>query len=36
MAATLDLPINANLGFAYIVPFNNRKGYSGSTVSNWI
>jgi recombination protein RecT len=25
MAATLDLPINANLGFAYIVPFNNRK-----------
>lgn len=26
-AATLDLPINQNLGFAYIVPFkNNRKG----------
>lgn len=25
MAATLDLPINNNLGFAYIVPFNNRK-----------
>lgn len=25
MAATLNLPINNNLGFAYIVPFNNRK-----------
>lgn len=25
MAATLDLPINQNLGFAYIIPFNNRK-----------
>ena len=25
MAATLDLPINNSLGFAYIVPFNNRK-----------
>ncbi len=25
MAATLDLPINNNLGFAYIVPFRNRK-----------
>ncbi len=25
MAATLDLPINNNLGFAYIVPFKNRK-----------
>ena len=28
-AATLDLPINNNLGFAYIVPFNDRK--SGTT-----
>jgi recombination protein RecT len=25
MAATLNLPLNANLGLAYIVPFNNRK-----------
>lgn len=25
MAATLNLPLNNNLGFAYIVPFNNRK-----------
>ena len=25
MAATLNLPINNNLGFAYIVPFNNKK-----------
>lgn len=25
MAATLDLPINQNLGFAYIVPYNNKK-----------
>ena len=25
VSATLDLPINPNLGFAYIVPYNNRK-----------
>lgn len=25
MAATLNLPINNNLGFAYIVPFNNKR-----------
>ena len=25
VAATLDLPINPNLGFAYIVPYNNKK-----------
>lgn len=25
MAATLDLPINNNLGFAYIIPFNQRQ-----------
>ncbi|KAA8668768.1 recombinase RecT [Clostridium sp. HV4-5-A1G] len=25
VAATLDLPINPNLGFAYIVPYNDRK-----------
>lgn len=26
IAATLDLPINSNLGFAYIVPYENRDG----------
>lgn len=25
-AATLDLPINQNLGFAYIIPYNSREG----------
>ena len=25
MAASLDLPLNQNLGFAYIVPYNNNK-----------
>jgi len=25
MAAMLDLPLNNNLGFAYIVPYNNRQ-----------
>ncbi len=25
VAATLDLPLNQNLGFAYIIPFNDRK-----------
>ena len=25
MAATLDLPLNASLGFAYIIPYNDRK-----------
>lgn len=25
-AATLDLPINPNLGFAYIIPYNNKGG----------
>lgn len=25
IAATLDLPINQNLGFAYIIPYNDRK-----------
>jgi recombination protein RecT len=33
MAATLDLPINANLGFAYIVPYGGKAqfqmGYKG-------
>lgn len=26
VAATLDLPINPNLGFAYIIPYNSRNG----------
>jgi recombination protein RecT len=30
MAATLDLPINASLGFAYIIPYNCRQG------SGWV
>lgn len=30
VAATLDLPLNNNLGFAYIVPYNNRQP-DGST-----
>lgn len=30
IAATLDLPVNPNLGFAYIVPYNN-KGKDGIT-----
>lgn len=30
IAATLDLPLNANLGFAYIIPYNNKtKGKNG-------
>ena len=30
MAATLDLPINNNLGFAYIIPYNEKvKGVNG-------
>lgn len=32
-AATLDLPINQNLGFAYIIPFNDRK--SGKVVAQF-
>lgn len=28
-AATLDLPINNNLGFAYIIPYNNNKNING-------
>ena len=30
LSATLDLPLNNNLGFAYIIPFNNRQP-DGST-----
>lgn len=26
VAATLDLPINPNLGFAYIIPYNSKRG----------
>lgn len=33
MAATLDLPLNASLGFAYIVPYNDRK--SGKCVAQF-
>lgn len=29
VAATLDLPINPNLGFAYIVPYNNKRKVNG-------
>lgn len=36
VAATLDLPLNANLGFAYIVPYNNRvKGNNGQP-DQWV
>ena len=31
MAAALDLPVNQNLGFAYIIPYNSKvKGENGS------
>lgn len=33
VAATLDLPLNNNLGFAYIVPYNDRK--SGKTIAQF-
>lgn len=32
-AATLDLPINQNLGFAYIIPYNDRK--SGTVIAQF-
>lgn len=32
MAATLDLPINQNLGFAYIIPYNESKKVNGAWV----
>lgn len=32
-AATLDLPINQNLGFAYIIPFNEKQKDTGSYVT---
>lgn len=34
VAATLDLPIDQNLGFAYIVPYNNSKKINGRWVKN--
>lgn len=30
MAATLDLPINPNLGFAYIIPYNQKDSATGN------
>ena len=39
MAATLNLPINNNLGFAYIIPFRNNKKYkdeNGRWQDNWV
>jgi recombination protein RecT len=33
VAATLDLPLNSNLGFAYIVPYNDRK--SGKCIAQF-
>lgn len=33
IAATLDLPINQNLGFAYIIPYNDRK--TGTVVAQF-
>lgn len=36
MAAALDLPVNPNLGFAYIIPYNNRvKGENGQP-DTWV
>ena len=38
VAATLDLPLNNNLGFAYIVPYNQKQpdgSYSKSPNSRW-
>lgn len=31
-AASMDLPINQNLGFAYIVPYNNNKNIDGEWI----
>lgn len=35
IAATLDLEINQNLGFAYIVPYNNRNGKEAQFQMGW-
>lgn len=38
MAATLELPINNSLGFAYIVPYNNKKKVkiNGRDTEKWV
>ncbi|RKS87297.1 recombination protein RecT [Orbus hercynius] len=38
MAATLNLPINNSLGFAYIVPYNNKKKeeVNGKKIEKWV
>ena len=36
-AASLDLPINQNLGFAYLIPYNNKKKVTGEDgKSQWV
>jgi len=35
MAAALDLPINQNLGFAYIVPYGGREGVQAQFQMGW-
>lgn len=35
MAATLDLPINNNLGFAYIIPYNEKVKGEGGQPDTW-
>jgi recombination protein RecT len=35
MAATLDLPINNNLGFAYIIPYNQKDGDNWKKVAQF-
>ena len=35
-AATLDLPLNNNLGFAYIIPFKNRDRDGVGKTSNFV
>ena len=34
-AATLDLPINPNLGFAYIIPYNSKSGNKAQFQLGW-
>ena len=36
MAATLDLPINSNLGFAYIVPYNESVNINGQWIKRQV
>lgn len=35
MAATLDLPVNQNLGFAYIIPYNTKQGNEWISVASF-